>query len=336
MKTFFVKPLLGLGFGVAMLSGCGGGDNTSNNGNSSQGVITPYTTSAATLAAKQSNYATPFAVPDGVGAGCSNVTNTTVYVLPNTIVYAANGVSELSQQQVAEYSEQAVSEIRATLGLSATTGFIGSKIKICVQGQLFYGVAQGIGGANGFSVVSTDSPSLDRGFLVNNFDMYRKLTKHELVHTYQLSTLAGGVRPSADTWFTEGLAEYIASGKSNKNKNEILSLATAQNPVAVTTNSGTDNLKNYPAFQSTVAYLFEQNGAKNSLTIIPTFLATLHAKTAAIIATCTGTVCMTAARDGFVQAFEATFKEADGTAMKLRNGTNNLQDTIITRLTSFL
>jgi hypothetical protein len=319
------------------VAGCGGGGSSSSNGDTQQGTITPYTPSATVLAAKQTNYATAFYDSVGLGSGCSNVSNTTVYLLPNTTTYAAAGVSELSQQQAAEYAEQAIGEIRATLGLSATTGFNGSRVQICAQTPLILGVGQGSGAARGFIVLSTDSPSLVRSFLVSNFDMYKKLVKHELVHTYQLSTLAGGSFAFADTWFTEGLAEYIASGKSSKTKADIMALVAAQNPVAVITNGfSTANLQYYPAFQSTVAYLFDPNGAKNNLSVIPTFLATLNSQTAALRATCTGAACGNVASDAFVHAFESTFKEADATAMKLRTGANNLQDTLIARLNNFL
>ncbi len=85
------------------LSACGGGGGGSSN--STTPTPSTYTPSAAVLAAKTTNYATPFYASTGTGSGCSNVSNTTVYVLPNTITYAASGVSELSQQQAAEYAE---------------------------------------------------------------------------------------------------------------------------------------------------------------------------------------------------------------------------------------
>jgi hypothetical protein len=333
-------------FGISLLTGCGGGGGSSSStGGSSgsggvQGTITPYVASSTTLSAKQMNFPTTFYGSFGSGTGCSNITNTTVYQLPNTVTYAANGVSELSQQQAAEYAEQAVGEIRTALGLSASVGFNGARIQICVQPAALLGSAQGIGEAGGFLAMSTDSASLSSGYLVNNFDLYKKLMKHELVHTYQLKKLASGNFAAADTWFTEGLAEYIASGKSSKTKAEITALITAQNPVAVITSGfSTTNLQYYPAFQSTVAYLFDVNGAKNNLSQLPAFLALVDSRTAAINTACNNVYSCTsnAASDGFTQAFEATFKEADGvTPMRLRTGTNNLQSTISSRLNSFL
>jgi hypothetical protein len=140
-----------------------------------------------------------------------------------------------------------------------------------------------------------------------------------------------------DTWFAEGLAEFIASGKSTKSKTEIMNLVNTQNPIAVMTNSGTGNLTYYPAFQSSVAYLFDTNGAKNSLNMIPAFMGALKTSyTNASLACAAAGTCATFRQDAFTQTFEVDFKEADGTAMKLRTGTNNLQSTVATRLNGFL
>ena len=325
---------------AATICACGGGGGGDSSSTPSASVYTP---SAAVLAARQANYATPFwAVSQLVGANgtCSGTDmSTTVYVLPNTITYAAKGVSELSQQQVAEYSEKAVAEIKSTLGLSSGTGYTGQPIQICTQTALVFGSAQGAGDKNGFRVTSSDSASLDKGFLSNDFDMYKRLVKHELVHTYHNATL-GTDNAVLDTWFAEGLAEFIASGKSGKSKTEIMSLVNTQNPIDITTTGiiASGNLfSNYPAFQSSVAYLFDQSGARNNLTAIPAFLTLARTNFDALGTSCGITnTCSTARSDAFQQSFENTFKEADGSAMKLRTGTNNLRDTIITRLSSFL
>lgn len=119
-----LQTLAGL-FVLLALTACGGGGGSDSSGNNNSGggsTASTYTPSAAVLAAKTTNYATPFYASTGLGSGCGNVSNTTVYLLPNTITYAAQGVSESSQQQAAEYAEQAVSEIRTALGLSSATG----------------------------------------------------------------------------------------------------------------------------------------------------------------------------------------------------------------------
>jgi uncharacterized protein YceK len=320
---------------AALLSACGGGGGSDNSNNG--GTKSTYTPSAAVLAAKSTNYATPFYASTGTGSGCGNVSNTTVYLLPNTITYAASGVSEASQQQAAEYAEQAMGEIKATLGLSSGTGYTGQRIQVCAQSNLVLGSATGMGEKDGLIVTSSDSSNLDAGYLPNGFDLYKKLVKQELVHVYHQS-LFGTNAAVLDTWFAEGFAEYIASGKSTKTKAEIMALVNAQNPIAVMASGlSSGNLQYYPAFQSSVAYLFDTNGAKNNLSMAPTFLNALKTNYTSASTSCAAAgTCATFRQDAFAQTFEANFKEADGTAMKLRTGTNNLQDTIATRLTNFL
>jgi hypothetical protein len=338
-----------LGVLTAMtLCACGGGGGGDS---SSTPTASVYKPSAAVLAARQANYPTrfwavldPATLPPGTTYGaygtCSGIDmNTTVYVLPNTITYAAKGVSELSQQQVAEYSEKAVAEIKNALGIASGVGYKGQPIQICTETGLIYGSAQGAGDKNGFLVMSSDSTNLDKGFLANDFDMYKRLVKHELVHTYHNATLDTD-NAILDTWFAEGLAEYIASGKSSKSKTDIMNLVNAQNPTDITTAGiiATGNLfANYPAFQSSVAYLFDQSGAKNNLTSIPTFLTLAKTNFDNLSTNCGITnTCSTARSLAFQQTFDASFKEPDGTAMKLRTGANNFRDTIVTRLTNFL
>ena len=157
-----------------------------------------------------------------------------------------------------------------------------------------------------------------------------------MVHVYHQSTF-GTNAAVLDTWFAEGFAEYISSGKSSKSKTEILNMVNTQNPIAVMTNSGTGNLTYYPAFQSSVAYLFDPSGAKNSLTMILAFMATLKTNHTNASLTCAAAgPCATFRQTAFTQTFEAHFKEADGSGMALRTGTNNLQNSIAQRLGAFL
>ncbi len=321
---------------ATLLTACGGG------GGGSTTTTTPpaasvYTPSATVLAAKQVNYPTPFYASVGAGGlGCIGVLSTTVYVLPNSITYAAAGVGELAQQQAAEYAEQAVGEIRTALGLTSTTGFTGNRVQVCAQTNLILGFGTGTGEKDGLIVASSDSPNLDRGYLTNGFDLYKKLLKHEMAHVYHNAAL-GTNSAVMDTWFAEGLAEYIASGKSTKPKAEIMALVNTQNPIAVTSTGFSNVLNSYPAFQSSVAYLYDSNGAKNNLSELPAFLAALKTNYTTASMNCAATnTCSTFRETAFTQSFEAHFKEADGTAMKLRAGTNNLQSTVATRLNTFL
>jgi hypothetical protein len=326
---------------LAALTACGGGggsSSTSGGGSGGGGTVTPYTPAAAVVAAKQTNYATPFYAANPLGTGCAQPT-TTVYVQANTITYAAAGVSDASQQQAAEYSEQAVKEIRTVLGLTSAIGFKGTKVHICVQKTALAAGADGIGESGGFVALSTDSTLINNGYLINGFDLYKRLTKHELVHTFQNGALDNTTNNImlVETWFTEGLAEYIASGAQSKTKAEILALVNTQNPIAVKITSGTTNLVNYPAFQSSVGYLFGTSGAKNNLSMLPAFFTQVKTSFNTPAPVCVVLPCApVSSQSAFESSFEAYFKEADGTAMKLRTGTNNLQDSITTRLTNFL
>jgi len=342
-----------LGVLTAMtLCACGGGGGGDSSGAPTASVYTP---SAAVLAARQANYPTrywgqidPSTLPPGTtyaGDGKCGGTDmsTTAYVLPNTITYAAKGVSELSQQQAAEYAEKAILEIKTTLGLSSSVGYSGQPIQICTQSALVFGFAQGSANMMGLQVTSSDSVSLDNGYLSNDFDMYKKLIKHELVHNYQAATL-GTDNALLETWFAEGMAEFIASGKSAKSKTEILNLVNTQNPIDITSTGmvASGNLfANYPAFQSVVAYLADSKGANNSVLMLPAFHASLKSTYATLSTTCSPTTtdptsCNTVRDRAFTQAFESSFRDTDGSALKLRSGTNNLRDTLSNRLSAFL
>jgi hypothetical protein len=333
MKT----KLLFAVFLTMSLIGCSGSAPSANSSSQTPAVvITPFVPLAATVAAKQVNYAPTFFDSIGVGLGCTNLTNKTVYVLPNSETYASTGVSELAQQQAAEYAEAAIISIRNTFGLLSSVGFQNTRVQICVQPAKI-GSAVGVGASKGFTGVSSDSTSIETSYLVNDYDLYKKLIKHELVHTYQLGTLQGSFG-GAPTWFSEGLAEYVASGLSNKPKSDILSLLASKNPLTILDFSmGSTTFNYYPAFQDTIGYLYNSNGAKNSLIQVPALMSAIRTATTNQLAVCNAAgTCATATLDAFTIAFENTIKEADGTLMKLNAGTNNLKDSVIARLTSFL
>jgi hypothetical protein len=333
MKTNFLFAVLL----TLSLVGCSGSAPSTNGASTAKvAVITPFVPLATTVAAKQVNYATNFFDSIGVGLGCTNLTNKTVYVLPNSETYASTGVSELAQQQAAEYAEVAIISLRNTLGLLSSVGFQNTRVQICVQPAKI-GSAVGVGAAKGFTGVSSDSTSIETSYLVNDYELYKRLIKHELVHTYQLGTLQGSFG-GAPTWFSEGLAEYVANGLSIKPKADILSLLANKNPLTILDVSmGSSVLNYYPSFQDTVGYLYNSNGAKNSLIQVPALMSAIRTATTNQLAICNAAgTCATATLDAFTIAFENTVKEADGTLMKLNTGTNNLKDSIIARLTSFL
>ncbi len=117
-----------------VLAACGGG------GSSEPPFV--YIPPAAVLAAKRVNSTLVFgfqgaAFTGPAGEGCSQtLANKTVYEQAHTVVFAAEGVSELDQQEVAEYAEAAVVEVRRVFAITNAVGvYQDKKIYVCVQPQ---------------------------------------------------------------------------------------------------------------------------------------------------------------------------------------------------------
>ncbi len=155
---------------------------------------------------------------------------------------------------------------------------------------------------------------------------------------------------SLDTWFTEGIANYVARGKPGRSLDLISAAFATINPLSASWPAvdQTEPLRQaYSTAQAVLAYLMSPTGANNTLAAYKTMLATLRADSAAWAASCqasgfTTPVCITSnaafetlRKAKFVAAFEGAFKERDGTPMKLYVGTNNLKDSIVARVTAW-
>jgi hypothetical protein len=334
---------------VATLTACGGGGGggSSSDSNNNGGTVSTYTAPANVVAARVNNYATPFSNSTAAlgfsnpAANSCDAPTTTVYVLPNTITYAAPGVSDLSQQQAADYAEQALIADRAALGINSAVGYFNKPVEICVQNIAT--AFDGIGQVDGFIAKSTDNSSLDRAYLTNDFALYKALFRHELVHTYhQTFFFNNGFIPRngivLDTWFSEGLAEYVANGKPTQAKAAILSAVNATNPVSVALSTNPLNVYQglnlgYAPFSASVGYLYSPTsggGAGNDLKSIPAFFNQIVVERGLDNQASMGVL--------FERAFVATLRNPDGSAMTLRNPAdpNNLQSTIANRLNGFL
>ncbi len=382
VATVRSRCVTGLARGAAVaalalaLGACGGGGGSSDT--PSANTPTPaaplsYTPSAAVLAAKKVNsplvlsyQGAPYQTSTTEACG-QTLANKTVYEQAHTVVFAAEGASELDQQEVAEYAEAAVLELRRVFSITTAVGvYQDKKIYVCVQPQKslgsFTGRASHINTANNSvpgGVVVMRSPTqyfneFGRGTITVDGLTFQANYKSTLVHemTHLVQNLGQGFL-ALDTWFSEGIANYVARGKPNRSLDLISVAFAAINPLSANWPPGdqTTTVQHaYSTAQAAVAYLMSPTGANNSLAAYKAMLATLRADSAAWIASCqlvnfSTPVCINGANASaefealrkakFVAAFEGAFKERDGTSMKLYAGPNNLKDSVITRVSAW-
>jgi hypothetical protein len=357
------------------LIGCGGGSGSSstgsgqtNNSNPSiNPIFTAFVPSSATLASKKTNSSLVFS-SQGSGnpsnQGCTTtLSNKTVYEQANTVVFAADGVSENDQQEVAEYAESAVQEVRAKFPTSVSTStgvFENKKVYVCVQpqpvgtgsvlGQATPWSASAYSGiiimeaANNYFVGGKARNSLLTGGEAFQQDYYRRSLTHETTHLVSNFNLSSAL----DLWFEEGFARWMEFGKPAITKEAVLAQIAAQNPITVSTSlslPGAIPLKDYNTAAAVISYLLSPTGANNTIATVSAFWAKNKIDGAKLADACratpVGADCVDVSTYEskraalFVATFEATFKEKDGSLMKLRSGANNLQDTLSARISAF-
>jgi hypothetical protein len=359
---------------IALLSACGsGGENASADRKSVTSSITAvlntndsagfaeYKPDASTMAAKSVNSNLTFEASSiaQTGQGCATrLSNRVVYEQTHTAVFAAEGVSDAEQQEVAQYAEQAAVELRAIWPNALHTGFFNNKkVHICVQREAFNGTSPAAAATlvgNTFAgVIYIQSATRyfaqfgNRSSVTNDYkqptqEIYRRTLAHEMTH------LSHNFRSSMplDQWFSEGVAKWIEFGKTADKKNDILTLLAKQNPVSVAwpMSDNRQGLISYSASAAIISYLLSPEGANNPVSAVSVLLDNISAADREFITSCSVSPappdCLNSNFEArrsatFVAAFESSFKERDGTPMKLRTGANNLQDTISTRISTF-
>ena len=345
---------VGISFSTIFLNSCGSADSTTA---SAPRAFVVFTASSETIAAKTNQLNISLGDiarnPANSGQGCGKpISNPVVYEQDHSRVIATAGVSEAEQQEVAEYTEAAMLELRQTLGVSVNTAFDGNKLVVCIQIERPIGA---IAAASSHLVV-IEAPSVFYGAIGRSvkpvgYDkdaqaVYKRILLHEATHTYQL-TRSSANNASVDTWFTEGLAAYFEYGKSANTKDRILALIKVQNPITLNTgwSANQAGLSNYFASAAVVAYLFAPEGANNPVSAFTAMVDAIEVAWRQTLRNCAGAsdvICQPGSSayelkrsEIFTTAFEANFKERDGSGMRLRAGTNNLQDSLLTRIEKF-
>jgi hypothetical protein len=307
--------------------------------------------------------------------GCGKtVTNQTVYLQTHTAVFAAEGVSENDQIEAAEHSENAVKELRQRFPNPRSTNvglWDNKRVHVCIQneslnngfqagaaitdtGPTHAGKFVAVSGSNYFFITSTSRGALaQNGYAVGKSyqAIYQALFKHELMHVTQSAQSSvqytTNTYDTVDPWFTEGIAVYTEFGKSGITREAIGSDLLTINPITASNKLVAFPANQYRAAGATLVYLLSPLGASNSEATVTTFFGKLQAEMNAQIALCVAS--QNASPDCalvggrfeawrsamFARVFETTFKNKDGSPMRLRSGTNNLQDTLAQRIGEF-
>ena len=361
------------------LAACGGGGGGSSGGtpatttrqSNGQALLAAYTVPASIAADKVENYGTPFSAGNTyIQANCSvaGETSTTVYVTPNTVVYATTGVSDKAQALAADLAEQGIAADKAFLGLSTSTvGYDGTRVNVCVDGALGASIGEtgtgvsGQGARDVFQVMSADSPNFDSRYPgATSLAPYGTLYTHEMMHVAHEALLGPVAQGALERWFAEGLATAVVNAPL-PSKATILGYVDSQDLI---TAAGVSDMNVYPAYQATMEYILGGNGGLNfGATNIPAFLATVKADAIAACQapipsgigepayltdgmpagtynTCyhSGGAVDQRVMAAFHTAFNATFRNADSTPLLLHvaDGAGSLEATLHARLDAFL
>jgi hypothetical protein len=323
------------------------------------GWFFPYATQKrfALLRTEKPIATAPFTPSYSLGnQGCARPLSRFNIELDNTITYSATDVSADDHIEAAVNIEKGVVDQKGRQGIaSATLGYSGTKVVLCVQNEEPAGIpALYIHSSSESYIVASSSKTFFQGNGTSRQDAnlrdtwtyrqksYERALRHEANHAYY-----GMTRPFAgpefemDIWLIEGLAKHSEWGRLGFNKTYVVGELSRSNPLLYAGPVNTGGL-DYDMSSAIVEYLLSPNGANNSLTAFKALSDDLGRRAQAYRSQCyflpLPSGCEPVSSLGnkaFVAAFEANIKEKDGTPMKLYTGTNNLRDTLVQRMQAF-
>lgn len=140
--------------------------------------------------------------------------------------------------------------------LSFTEKRVPRKVQICLA---LNPEAIGVANSEGFSV---KYPSQLPSYLQdNNYQGFRRIMQHEMVHMVSMIvTNHFDAGTAVDTWFEEGVAEYLTNGSRASNPTLFNPVVRSKNNSSAFLTDGIDQGKQYAVFTSAVEYLFSSSG----------------------------------------------------------------------------
>ncbi|HDR9033404.1 TPA: hypothetical protein QDB07_000853 [Burkholderia vietnamiensis] len=376
--TALTLALTACGGGGGGDGGSTGGTGSTTTGTTGQSLLDAYTVPAAVAAEKTENFPTAFNASNTyLQSNCQVAGNasTTVYVGPNTLVYATTGVSDKAQALAADYSEQSIAAIKTYFGLdTSVVGFDGTKIQVCVDSSLGASAGDdstGVSGQGAFralDVMSVDAPSfaarypgatsLNAPVGTSYFDLYR----HEMTHVYEETTVGSVATGSIERWFNEAVAVTVSQLPM---PDKATVLGYAQQDLITANSQAAVDMNVYPVYGAAIQMIMSSalGGLGNGVGSINTFLTTYRANAIAACALAipngvtepayltdgmpagtyngcyvTSGASSTALQPVFDATFRQVFKDTGGGPLLLHtsDGANSLEATLASRLAAYL
>ena len=185
----------------------------------------------------------------------------------------SDGSTDETRLQIAEMAEESFAEILAAFGIAGPeqigvfTDRQETKLEIYCSNKTEVEVRSRVGG---FSIYDPNHPVWDLPTAPDGALNYRNTVKHEIVHLVQFAIGVGDASPWGDSWFFEGVAEYLSGGSFPPIRDEAELEAWFADPIQVTPilvrtywapiPDGALVGDYYPLFGLAVTYLLDQKG----------------------------------------------------------------------------